>query len=124
MVTTIDRDKATALVKDKLSKFNTDGLVAQPMVVANSKKGLATICTEGVGWVADDNGLYTLLYFTQFNDGYVDITRDELNSIISNEQTNLATFIRTFGDRLENNFDIWYYSCKDLNQNLLAEMSN
>jgi hypothetical protein len=114
MVTLLDRDKATALVKSRFK--DPEGIHAQPMVVINGKDGLATVCTEGVGWVKDDKGLYTLLYFSNFSDGYIDITTDELHSLISDEQTNLGTFIRTFGSRLENNFDIWHYYGKDLDQ--------
>lgn len=112
MVATIDRDKATAIIKERFKEYNTEHIVAQPMAVVNTKDGLATICIEGVGWIADDNGNYTLLFFNQMSDGYIDITAQQLASIISDEQTDLSTFIRTFGDRLENNFDLWYYRAK------------
>lgn len=112
MVATIDRDKATAIIKERFKEYNTENIVAQPMAVVNTKDGLATICTEGVGWTIDSNQNYCLLYFNQMSDGYIDITAQQLASIISDEMVDLATFIRTFGDRLENNFDLWYYRAK------------
>lgn len=116
MVTLLDRDKATAFVRNR---FDNDRLVAEPMVVVNGKKGLATVCTEGVGWVKDEDGLYTLLFDDINSFGmWVDITEDELFSLMSDEQTDLATFIRVFGDRLETNFDIWYSRGRDCSQDL------
>jgi len=78
------------------------------MVVVNGKDGIATVCCEGVGWTIDSNGLYTLMFLGTFSQSTVDVTLDELKSCFSTEQTDLANFIRVFGDRLESNFDLWH----------------
>lgn len=105
----IDRDKARDLIIKKRG-FEADAPIhAEYMVVVNGEKGLATVITEGVGWYADKDGGIPINYWTgQYGGGgYVDITEDELRTIISDETVNLAEHIRTFGDRLETNFYIW-----------------
>lgn len=105
MVTLLDRDKTTAFIRNK---FDNDRYVAEPMVVINGRKGLATVCTEGVGWYKDDKG-YTILFDDiNYIGMWTEISDEELASLISDEQTDLADFIRMFGDRLESNFYIWY----------------
>ena len=105
MVTLLDRDKTTAFIRNK---FDNDRYVAEPMVVINGRKGLATVCTEGVGWYKDDSG-YTILFDDiNYIGMWTEISDEELASLISDEQTDLAEFVRMFGDRLENNFYIWY----------------
>ena len=41
-------------------------------------------------------------------------------SLISDEQIDLAEFVRMFGDRLENNFYIWYRYGYDFSQRLVG----
>ncbi len=101
----LDPEKTTEFLKDRL---NNPDAYSQPMTVVNGNKGIATLCTEGVGWFVDENGVLPINYYVgQFGSGYIDITPEELMPLISNETTDLADFIRTFGDRLENNFYSW-----------------
>lgn len=68
----------------------------------------AVICTEGVGWEQDDRNRV----FVPCWQGVagVDIGVDRLlNECRTGEMINLADHIRTFGDRLEMNFDIWHH---------------
>ena len=89
------------------------------MVVATGNKGIATICGEGVGWFVDDNGLLPINYHVgNFGSGYLDITPEELMPLISNETIDLADFIRSFGDRLENNFYSWVYYTQGYDQSM------
>ena len=117
MVTLLDRDKTTALIRNK---FDNDRYVAEQMVIVNGSKGLATVCTEGVGWFKDDKG-YTILFDDINSFGmWTEISDDELVSLISDEQIDLAEFVRMFGDRLENNFYIWYRYGYDFSQRLVG----
>jgi hypothetical protein len=105
IVHTLDPEKTVKFLQAKLD--NTE-IAYDPMVVVNGDKGIATVCTEGVGWFVDDKGLLPVNYHVgQFGSGYVDITPEELMPLISNETVDLADFIRSFGDRLENNFYSW-----------------
>ena len=117
MVTLLDRDKTTALIRNK---FDNDRYVAERMVIVNGNKGVATVCTEGVGWYKDDKG-YTILFDDINSFGmWTEISDDELVSLISDEQIDLAEFVRMFGDRLENNFYIWYRYGYDFSQRLVG----
>ena len=113
MVTQLDETKATALVREVLVRnypqIDATKYKAQPMAVVNGTKGLSTVCTEGVGWNTDSNGMYTLMYFGDFSENSVDITREELLSCLSDEQIDIAQFIRNHNDRLQTNYEIWYY---------------
>lgn len=111
-VGTLDTDKATEVVRQVILRDYPEADVsdyrAMPMVVVNGKDGIATVCCEGVGWTIDSKGLYTLMFLGTFSQSTVDVTLDELKSCFSTEQTDLANFIRVFGDRLESNFDLWH----------------
>lgn len=68
----------------------------------------ALICTEGVGYCADDYNVFNLPVFgaslsaTRFQ-FYIGL----LDDMLLDEQVDLADHVRVFGDRLENNFSIW-----------------
>ena len=109
VVHVIDTDKATAFIKERLNAPEDSNITADRMAVVNGEKGLATVVTEGVGWFADANGGIPINYWSgnYGSGGYIDITEEELKSLISDETVNLAEHIRSFGDRLETNFYIW-----------------
>ena len=109
IVHVIDVTKATAFIKERLNAPEDSNIQADRMAIVNGEKGLATVVTEGVGWYADANGGIPINYWNgnYGSGGYIDITEDELKSLISSEVVNLAEHIRTFGDRLETNFYIW-----------------
>ena len=71
---------------------------------------LILICSEGVGWKADDYGRINVpLHLGEWNDTYVEISAKVIAKFITEESVDLADHIRVFGDRLENNFSIWAY---------------
>ena len=112
----LDPEKTTKFLQDKLD--NPD-IKADSMVVVNGEKGIATVCGEGVGWFIDGEGLLPVNYHVgQFGSGYIDITPEELMPLISNETIDLADFIRSFGDRLENNFYSWVGYARGYNQSI------
>ena len=126
MVSVLDKEKATALIHEVIRRdhpnVEEEALAryeAQPMAVVTGKDGIAVICTEGVGWVADKDGLLPInFYYQQWQENYFNVTPEEILSCLSDEQIDLADFIRAFGDRLENNFYIWYGYAKSYDQNL------
>jgi hypothetical protein len=112
----LDPEKTTKFLQTRLD--NTE-ITYDPMVVVNGDKGIATVCTEGVGWFIDGEGLLPVNYHVgQFCSGYLDITPEELMPLISNETIDLADFIRSFGDRLENNFYSWVGYARGWNQEI------
>lgn len=108
VVHVIDVEKATAFIKERLGAPADYNITAETMAIINGKNGLATVLTEGVGWYADANGGIPINYWgINGTGGYIDITEEELKSLISDETVNLADHVRVFGDRLESNFSIW-----------------
>lgn len=105
----LDQDKASALMTQRAKDKGYDiKIEADPMVVVNTKKGIATICSEGVGWWKNDIGKYLLIGSYGYTENAYYVTADELKDLVSDELCYLDEFIRSFGDRLETNFDLWY----------------
>ena len=120
LVNRLDGDKATALIRSKTTDTLAPDTVAEDMVVINTPKGLATVCTEGVGWFANDDGEYLLGAFIGYHETSYMITEDELKTCILGETIDLKDFINVFGDRLENNFTIWYNQAKNTPQDIMS----
>ena len=114
LVNRLDGDKATALIRSQTVPNLAPDAVAEDMVVINTPRGLATVCTEGVGWFANDDGEYLLGAFIGYHETSYMITEDELKSCILGEMIDLKDFINVFGDRLETNFTIWYNTTQTL----------
>lgn len=111
----LDQEATTALIRSRYSNASTD-LTADQMVVVNGDKGLAVVCTEGVGWWADEHGKFPVNYSLDFGGGYLDITLDELLPLISTTKIDLADHVRVFGDRLEMNLALWQNYAKGYDQ--------
>lgn len=120
LVNRLDGDKATALIRSQTTDRLAPDTVAEDMVVVNTPRGLATVCTEGVGWWANDDGEYLLGAFIGYAETSYMITEEELKSCISGEMIDLKDFINTFGDRLETNFSLWYNQVKDTPQDIMS----
>jgi hypothetical protein len=117
MVNKIDNRKLGDLLNAKTNRSDLEG---ETMVVANTDKGLATVCSEGVGWWKNDDGKYLVGAWVGYSNPTFYLTEDELLSCLSSEEVDLAKFINTFGDRLETNFDLWYEQVKDVSQDVSA----
>ena len=117
MVSQVDTDKLATLLNTKMDR---DDLQGEPMVVANTVKGLATVCSEGVGWWKNDDDKYLVGAWVGHSNPTFYVTEDELLSCLSSEQIDLAEFIHTFGSRLEANFDLWYNQVKNVSQDISA----
>ena len=117
----IDRDKARDLIIQKRG-FEADAPIhAEYMVVVNGEKGLATVITEGVGWYADKDGGIPINYWGKYGSGgYIDVTTDELRTLISDETIDLADHVRVFGDRLETNLYLWQNYAKGYPQDKMS----
>ena len=117
----LDQDLALALIRKKLDNPNAD-VKPEQMVVVNGEKGLATVITEGVGWFADANGGIPINFYSgnYGSGGYVDVTVEELRTVISNETIDLADHIRVFGDRLETNLYVWQQYAKKFPQDKMS----
>ena len=115
MVNQIDTDKLTTLLNTKMDR---DDLQGEAMAIVNTPEGLATICHEGVGWFKNDDNEYLVGAYVGYNNPTFFLTEDELLSCVSSEQVDLADFINKFGDRLENNFSIWYNQVRNTPQEL------
>lgn len=69
----------------------------------------ALICTEGVGWVADGYNLINIRFAHGFTgEARLPIYEGAVEGMLTGETVELADHIRTFGDRLESNFWLWF----------------
>ena len=114
----IDTKKAQILVG-----MTKEGHWVAPSVVVNTPKGLAVVCYEGVGWF-EDEGMYKILVGDEYNDWVKEITKDELLSIISNEETTLDQLIDPHNDRTRSNLSIWKGQIKNTPQNVVGSDYN
>ena len=114
----IDTEKAQILV----GMTKEEHWVA-PSVVVNTPKGLAVVCYEGVGWF-EDEGMYKILVGDEYNDWTKSITKKELLTIISNEETTLHKMIDPHNDRTRSNLWIWENQIKNTPQNVVGSDYN
>jgi len=117
MVNKIDNRKLGDLLNAKTDRSDLEG---ETMVVVNTPEGLATVCSEGVGWWKNDDGKYLVGGWVGYSNPTFYLAEDELLSCLSSEEIDLAEFINKFGDRLEVNFDLWYDQVKDVSQDISA----
>ena len=110
-VSKIDPDKAGAFFTQRAKDAGQDDVtvLAEPFVVVSTGKGIATVCQEGVGWWANEDGKYLLGgYIGAWGEPTYYVTAEELSNLISDEMIEFSEFVNTFGDRLETNYDLWY----------------
>jgi len=120
IVHTLDVEKATAFIKERFESPDLD-ITADRMAIVNGKNGLATVLDEGVGWFADKDGGIPINYWGKNgNSGYIDVTAEELQTLISDETIDLADHVRVFGDRLETNLYIWQSYAKGYPQDKMS----
>jgi hypothetical protein len=70
----------------------------------------AVVCTEGVGWEQDTYGcleIPTNIGQGGYYNGRVFISVEIVKSCVSDKTEDISTYIRTFGDRLDRNCDLW-----------------
>jgi hypothetical protein len=120
IVHVLDVEKATKFIKDRFEDPEAN-ITAERMAIVNGEKGLATVITEGVGWFADKDGGIPINYWGKNgNNGYIDVTAEELKTLISDETIDLADHVRVFGDRLETNLYIWQSYAKGYPQDKMS----
>lgn len=86
-----------------------------PYAVAEHDGVLYVICNEGVGWtVTEDSPLEVDLYgksedsFSMLPNLTATLSVDDVRTLITEEEVDLADHVRSFGSRLESNFAMWY----------------
>jgi hypothetical protein len=114
----IDTEKAEILLG-----MTKEGHWVAPAVVVNTPKGLAVVCYEGVGWF-EDEGMYNILVGDEYRDWTKQITKKELLSIISNEETTLHKLIDPHNDRTRSNLWIWENKIKNTPQDVVGSEYN
>jgi hypothetical protein len=120
VVHVLDVEKATEFIKNRFEDPEAN-ITAERMAIVNGDRGLATVITEGVGWFADKEGGIPINYYGKNgNNGYIDVTADELRTLISDETIDLADHVRVFGDRLETNLYIWQSYAKGYPQDKMS----
>lgn len=119
----LDVEKATDYLRNKFWQDAPDTFEAEAMAVVNGEKGLATLCSEGVGWFEDKNGNVPINFWQGNDSGYYDIPAEDLPALISDKVVDLANFVRNYNDRLENNFYAWKSYANGYDQGLTLQMS-
>lgn len=108
-----------ATLVDRGFTVNPDDIEIDNMVVARVKGDTyATICSEGVGWTVDklEGTLPVTFWHGGWRSDYVDLMANLVLGHVSDEEVDLAEFVRMFGARLENNFHIWYNQTDGVSQ--------
>ena len=109
----IDADKLTDLIRERVVRIhgaNPDEAGRYSggrSALVKTEKGIAYLCTEGVGWWAEDDGTIEVEFHAGMHTGYTAIPLEDVVACMSSEKVELGEFIRTFGSRLESNFWAW-----------------
>ena len=104
-----------------------DYFAVEPIVIVKTSETgrwgtsrLATICSEGVGWVENqDSGLVSvMLNLSEFSmcDVAMELHPRVIARYITGEQVDLADWVRVFGGRLETNLNVWQGSMREVEQ--------
>jgi len=96
--------------------LNEDYIVT-PLAVVRTAEGLATICTEGVGW-QELNGQLGIEIRSNYMTQYPDIDTQLVLDNLAQDTVELGDFIRRFGDRLETNFGLWRRAIDGIDQTM------
>jgi len=113
--TDIDLGKDDVQMPSKVRVGEKTGVVETP------DGSLYAFGTEGVGSstpISDENPLVLDVYITGYEergDGFISmfpsaqskLTAEQVRERMTDEKTNLADFIRTFGSRLDSNYESW-----------------
>jgi hypothetical protein len=114
----LDQEKVQAFLE---TKFPDLPVRVDKYAMLVGKDGAAIVGTEGVGYFADENNCYPIHFTLDWGYQYVDVSGEDMCGLLSNETIDLADLIRVFGDRLENNFAIWYNYTEGWEQTILVD---
>ena len=120
----LDTDKLKKLVTDVAIENGKPGANdhVEPdrlALVMDRDENFYVLCTEGVGWHADENGMMLIPCSTGMSWCEFEFRLGDVIDCISEETVELAEFVRTFGSRLESNFGLWYDKLHKVPQTIL-----
>ena len=118
LIRLLDQEKVQAFLE---TKFPDLPVRVDKYAMLVGKDGAAIVGTEGVGYFADENNCYPIHFTLDWGYQYVDVSGEDMCGLLSNETIDLADLIRVFGDRLENNFAIWYNYTEGWEQTILVD---
>ena len=99
-------------------------VIVYPHAVVNTRKGLATVSFEGVGWF-EDKGMYPVLVGDEYNSWMANLTKEQLLSLVIQEPgMTLHKLIDPINDRTRSNLWIWENQIKDIDQNVVGSSYN
>ena len=124
MVRVVDREKLSKVARKiialqyGLPAKDVADYDVEPLVVVRNRKrdqffdrDVCVVGQEGVGWECDEYGLALVPVSEKHSFGqnsYIRVSGKVIANCLSDEEVDLADWVRVFGDRLEANFDIWY----------------
>lgn len=105
-------NKIYELQYDGASVCKVDNLLLVTLEETNAfgENKYAVVCSEGVGWEQDTYGcieIPTNIGQGGYYNGRVFISVEIVKSCLSDKTEDIFTYIRTFGDRLDRNCDLW-----------------
>lgn len=122
-VTLLDRNKVTELVRavarEVHGETQEDSLAysSRGGALVRTNRGVAYLCTEGVGWFADKKADEIQVdYYTGLGYGTVNVPYSKLLECVTKETVELGEFVRSFGSRLEVNFSLWKDAMRGIDQ--------
>lgn len=103
---------AQAVYGNDADGYTPDSLVAVPLKdqTIRGKQAYGLVCTEGVGWIADSEWALFTVFANQDFGGVTKYTFStaRLEELFTEEYVDLADWVNTYNDRLENNFQLWF----------------
>jgi hypothetical protein len=118
----VDQEALTEALRS--AGYLLDDYVVTPLAVVRTANGLATICTEGVGWNETEDGLLGIEIWAGYINQYPDVPAHLVLDNLAKDTVELADFIRVFGDRLENNFGLWRRAIDGIDQTMEVANAN
>jgi len=117
---TATQERALTFIRENTQPEATEA-TTRTLGIVDTPAGLYVLCTEGVGTerpVTDDEPLVIDFGYRISNGGSggsfsmgavatSTMTPDEIRECATGEPVNLAEFIRTFGSRLDQNYNLW-----------------
>ena len=98
--------------------------IVYPHAVVNTKKGLATVSFEGVGWF-ENEGMYPVLVGDEYTTWMAKLTKEQLLSLVRQEpDMTLHKLIDPHNDRTRSNLWIWENQIKGIDQDVVGSEYN
>ena len=111
----LDSDKLTEYLLSIWADAPSTARVTR-QAIALTKKGVAVVVSEGVGWFVNDDDTFDVEYTNGMSYAYMKVPTSVVLEAVSTERIELRDFVRSFGSRLDINCGIWQDAISNIEQ--------